>query len=71
MELFSLQFRNRVINLIAAPVNLLATIAKKGRGFVDQIKSRSDIELIEVTRNNRDELPDQLAQKIKAELGGL
>ena len=71
MELFSLQFRNRVINLIAAPVNLLATIAKKGEGFVDQIKARSDIELIEVTRNNRDELPDQLAQKIKAELGGL
>jgi len=71
MELFSHQFRNRVIDLLAEPVNLLATIAKKGKGFADQIKARSDIELIEVTRNNRDELADQLAQKIKAELGGL
>ena len=69
MELLSRQFRTRVIDLLAEPANLLATIAKKGKGFVEQIKARSDIELIEITRTNRNDLPDRIAQKIKAELG--
>jgi nucleoside-triphosphatase len=69
MELLSRSFRNRIIELLAQPTNLLATIAKRGKGFIEQIKNRSDVELIEVTRNNRDELSNELARKIKIELG--
>lgn len=68
MELLSGQFKIRIGELLARPTNLLAT-AKKGDGFVDQIKRRSDVEIIEVTRKNRDELPEELARKIKIELG--
>lgn len=68
MELLSARFRAKIIDLLAQPVNLLATIAKKGRGFVEQIKSRNDIELIEVTRTNRNHLPDEIARKIRTEL---
>lgn len=69
MELLSRQFRIRIIELLRQPTNLLATIAKKGNGFIDQIKRRSDVEIIEVTRKNRDELPEELAWKIKIQLG--
>jgi nucleoside-triphosphatase len=69
MELLSRHFRNRIIELLAQPTNLLATIAKRGRGFIEQIKCRTDIDLIEVTRNNRDELSEELARKIKIALG--
>jgi nucleoside-triphosphatase len=69
MELLSRHFRHRIIELLAQPTNLLATIAKRGKGFIEQIKARTDVELIEVTRNNRDELPEQLARKIKIDLG--
>jgi nucleoside-triphosphatase len=69
MELLSRQFRIRIIELLAQPTNLLATITKKGDGFIDQIKRRSDVELIEVTRKNRDELPEELARTIKIQLG--
>jgi nucleoside-triphosphatase len=69
MELLSRSFRNRIIELLAQPTNLLATIAKRGRGFIEQIKGRTDVEIIEVTRNNRDELSNELARKIKIELG--
>jgi nucleoside-triphosphatase len=69
MELLSRPFRNRIIELLAQPTNLLATIAKRGKGFIEQIKGRTDVELIEVTRNNRDELPEELARKIKIALG--
>jgi nucleoside-triphosphatase len=69
MELLSGQFRLRIIELLAQPTNLLATITKKGDGFIDQIKRRSDVEVIEVTRRNRDALPEELARKIKIQLG--
>lgn len=69
MELLSRPFRTRIIEFLTQPTNLLATITKKGDGFIDQIKRRSDIEIIEVTRQNRDELPEKLTRKIKIQLG--
>ena len=69
MELLSREFRSKIIDLLAQPVNLLATIAKKGRGFIEQLKSRNDIELIEVTPHNRDQLVTEIERKIKTEFG--
>jgi nucleoside-triphosphatase len=69
MELLSPTFRARVIELLAHPTNLLATIAKRGDGFVDQIKRRSDVEIIEITRRNRDQLLEELAKRIQSQLG--
>jgi nucleoside-triphosphatase len=71
MELYSRKFRDKIIDLLAQPTNLLATIARKGKGFVEQIKGRNDIELIEVTRQNRDSLPEGILQRIRTELGKL
>jgi nucleoside-triphosphatase len=69
MELLSHKFRTRIIELLAQPTNLLATISKKGNGFIEQIKGRSELEIIEVTRKNRDQLAEELARKIKLQLG--
>ena len=69
MELLSRSFRTQVIELLAQSTNLLATITKRGDGFIEQIKRRSDVEIIEVTRKNRDDLPEELARKIKIRLG--
>lgn len=66
MELFSQKFLVKIIDLLAQQSNLLATIAKRGKGFVEQLKGRNDIELIEITRENRDQLPRQLAERILA-----
>lgn len=68
MELLSRRFRDKLVDLLAQPVNLLATIARKGRGFIEQIKGRNDIELIEVTRENRNRLPGQIAARFRVEL---
>ena len=69
MELLSGHFRIRIIELLAQPTNLLATVSKKGNGLLEQIKRRSDLEIIEVTRKNRDQLPEELARKINTQLG--
>jgi len=68
MELMSKRFREGVINLLASKSNLLATVAKRGKGFLDQLKGRNDVELIEVRRETRDLLPKIISQKILREL---
>ncbi len=37
----------------------------KGSGFIAQLKQRAGVELIEVTRKNRDELADKLAERLR------
>jgi nucleoside-triphosphatase len=66
MELLSGRFRSKVLELLGQPINLLATLSKKGNGLIEQIKRGRDAEIIEVTRRNRDELPEELLRKIYA-----
>ena len=68
MELLSQSFRDMIGELLEQPVNILATISKNGDGFINRIKRRRDVELIEVTRNNRDKLVEKLARRINVEL---
>ncbi|MEJ2158559.1 MAG: NTPase [Desulfobacteraceae bacterium] len=56
MELFSELFRTLVLQLLESDKRLLATVALHGRGFIQAVKQRPDVYLIEVTRDNRDAL---------------
>jgi hypothetical protein len=49
---------------LTAP-SLLATIAERGNGFIDQVKCRSDVEIIEGHGENRERLPEKVVRKIK------
>jgi nucleoside-triphosphatase THEP1 len=71
MELFSRRFAARLVELLAEPTPIFATIAKKGTGLIELIKKRDDIEIIEITRKNRDGLVDELRAKIETEREGL
>lgn len=71
MELLSTKFRNKITALLLQPTHLLATIAKKGPLFIQQIKQRDDIELIEVNHRNRDQLPREIERRIETELANL
>jgi nucleoside-triphosphatase len=70
MELLSSKFKTTIIDLLAQPTHLLATVAKKGNGFLKEIKSRSDIEVIEVTRASRDQLPQKIIERITKSVVG-
>ncbi len=43
-----------------SPATLLVTVAQKGVGYIEKIKAKPDGLLIEVTPENRDELPQRL-----------
>jgi len=56
MELFSNRFRTLLRQILDSDKYLLASIAQHGEKLIRDIKQRSDIHLIEVTRNNREDL---------------
>ena len=65
MECFSPLFVEQMEVLLDGSTPLLATVAIKGSGFIAQIKQRADVELLEVTSHNRDELVDKLAERLR------
>ncbi len=62
MELFSNRFRSLIHDVLNSDKQVLASIALKGEGFIREIKHRSDIHLLEVTRGNREHLPQTILE---------
>lgn len=64
MELYSSKFKFQLLHNLNNE-NVLATITKKGGGnYVELMKKRVDIELIELTKKNRDGIVNELLERI-------
>ncbi|MBN1227531.1 MAG: hypothetical protein JXA79_11105 [Deltaproteobacteria bacterium] len=66
MECFSRVFMKAATEVLNAENIVLGTITLGGDDFIKAVKQRDDLELIEVTIDNRDGLPDLLVRKITA-----
>ncbi len=64
MECLAPGFVRAMRTLLKSDKPLVATISKKGGGFIEEVKARDDAELIEVTRTNRDALPADLLDQV-------
>lgn len=60
MECLSSAFLDTTTDLLDEPVPLVATVSRNGRGLISEVKNRPDARLVEVTRANRDELPERI-----------
>jgi nucleoside-triphosphatase len=60
MELLCPEFVAAVQRLLDGPVPVVATVAMKGGGLIEQVKGRADVRLVEVAAENRDGLPAEL-----------
>jgi nucleoside-triphosphatase len=60
MECLSPDFVAAMNTLLESDTLLVASIGKKGHGFIQEVKQRSDIELLELTQANRDTLPEDI-----------
>jgi len=58
MECFSTKFRQRLVQMLDGPYDVLGTISEKTSPFIQNIKRRPDVTLIQVTRENRETLVD-------------
>jgi nucleoside-triphosphatase len=64
MECFSARFVAATETLLDRGRLVVATVASRGGGFIEEVKRRPDVELRNVTRSNRDEMPVQVLEWI-------
>ncbi|GAO35099.1 hypothetical protein SCT_0480 [Sulfuricella sp. T08] len=60
MECLSEQFVAAIGRILESGKPVVATIALHGKGLIDQVKRRPDVQLWQVTWENRDRLPDDI-----------
>jgi nucleoside-triphosphatase len=66
MECLSGAFVQAVRRLVERDLPLVATVAQRGSGFIDEVKRRHDAEVWTVTKATRETLPDRIVAWIKA-----
>ncbi|MDX9863639.1 MAG: nucleoside-triphosphatase [Anaerolineaceae bacterium] len=66
MEIFSAVFCQTVLETLDAGCPLFGTIVQRSTSFGDRIKARREVEVIEVTPTNRDDLVDGIIGKLCA-----
>jgi nucleoside-triphosphatase len=66
MECFSGLFRHLVGQVLDSDKVVLATIALKGGGFIETIKKRDDIQLIELVESRRETLVPEIVREIES-----
>jgi len=66
MELASSRFRDAVADLVEGDTPVVATVHAFHHSFTDALKRRPDAEVVRLTRENRDQLPRLLAEKLAA-----
>lgn len=64
MECFSQVFCGAVKRLLDSEAPVLGTVARKGGGFIAEVKARDDVALYEVTVRNRDALPGEMTRAL-------
>lgn len=67
MELFSPAFREAVERALDSPKLVLGSVMARSHPWVDAIKARPDVSLVEVTRLNRSTLPEQILRGLLQE----
>lgn len=60
MECLSHKFRLFIKEILDSEKPVIATIALKGGGIIEEIKKRDDVRLIEITQSNRDSLMSEV-----------
>jgi len=65
MECFSTPFRELITAILNAGNIFIGTIAEKGGGFLEDIRKRKDVEIVSITRENRDDLLERLEHRIR------
>jgi nucleoside-triphosphatase len=65
MECLSGKFTRLVVDLLDAPVMVVATIALRGGGIIERIKNRADIRPYTITKQNRDDLVGEIETAVR------
>ncbi len=67
MECFSRRFVETVGNVLAGSSAVLGTVARGGSPFIREVRKREDVTVVEVTVGNRDDLVEEVIDKLRIE----
>jgi nucleoside-triphosphatase len=70
MELASTALQEAFLGALAGPAAVVATVHVHRHPFTDALKARPDVDRITVTASNRQQLPQRLAARLLAAVGG-
>lgn len=65
MESLSGEFRNFIEHCLQNTIQVIATISISAGGWIENIRRRKDIKLMEVNEKNRDDLPLMIAEMLQ------
>jgi nucleoside-triphosphatase len=65
MECLSPKFKKLIKEILDSEKIVIATIAFKGSGLIEEIKKRNDVKLFEITGKNRDPLLSEILSYLK------
>ena len=68
MELFSEKFKEQVLKALDSKKKVLGTIMQASNPFADEIKKRKDVLVLEVTRENREKLIQEIINRLQNSL---
>jgi nucleoside-triphosphatase len=66
MECFSDRFVEAIRRLLESKKSVLATVAQKGSGLIQDVKSYPGVDLVPLTRASRDEVTRQVVDRLLA-----
>ncbi|OGP90151.1 MAG: hypothetical protein A2156_12400 [Deltaproteobacteria bacterium RBG_16_48_10] len=64
MECFSDQFRTLLKTILDSEKWVVATIALKGTGLIEEVKERKDVKIFEISEKNRDGLLTEILREV-------
>ncbi|MFQ6608452.1 MAG: NTPase [Fidelibacterota bacterium] len=65
MELFSERFRETVVKALDSDAPVLAVIQDRSHPFLDQVRRRTDVEIVRITMENRNALVMELRNRLE------
>lgn len=68
MECLSQKFRRLLKEVLDSEKRVIATIALKGTGFIEEVKARKDVKIFEIYEENRDRLLSEILEEIPVAL---
>lgn len=70
MELMSAKFKEVIWEALDSPVLVIATVGIQQDAFTREVRKRPDTKVLEVTRENREELPETILKVLHSRLAG-
>jgi len=68
MECSSDQFKNLLKEILDSEKRVIATIAFKGGGIIEEVKKRKDVKLFEITQRNRNSILPEILREVQQDV---